>query len=356
MGRSLALALGHAGLAVALREGATPPSTAADVRAYALNASSVALLSELKVWDAIKAPSITAVHEMRVRGDAAGSMLEFSAWQQHVGALAWIVDAQALDQELDAALRFAPNVTRVDADVPATLMALCEGKGSATRSALGVEFERSDYAQMAVAARFTSTLDHQNVAHQWFRSPDVLALLPLDTPEPHHALVMVWSCETGRAAELVEMQAQAFEAELMQASAGAAGELKLCSARVAWPLMIANARRWHGHAWVLLGDAAHVVHPLAGQGLNLGLADVTTLCRVIRRREPWRRLDDERLLRRYARERALPTWAMGQVTDGLLRLFAHPSPAARELRNHGMTLVNRLPPLKRWLSARAVHS
>ena len=111
VGRSLALALGHAGLAVALREGATPPSTAADVRAYALNASSVALLSELKVWDAIKAPSITAVHEMRVRGDAAGSMLEFSAWQQHVGALAWIVDAQALDQELDAALRFAPNVT-----------------------------------------------------------------------------------------------------------------------------------------------------------------------------------------------------------------------------------------------------
>ena len=152
MGRSLALALGHAGLAVALREGATPPSTAADVRAYALNASSVALLSELKVWDAIKAPSITAVHEMRVRGDAAGSMLEFSAWQQHVGALAWIVDAQALDQELDAALRFAPNVTRVDADVSAILTALCEGKGSATRSAVGVEFERSDYAQMAVAA------------------------------------------------------------------------------------------------------------------------------------------------------------------------------------------------------------
>jgi 2-polyprenyl-6-methoxyphenol hydroxylase-like FAD-dependent oxidoreductase len=107
---------------------------------------------------------------------------------------------------------------------------------------------------------------------------------------------------------------------------------------------------------VLLGDAAHVVHPLAGQGLNLGLADVATLARVIESRESWRSLGDEKLLRRYARERATPTWAMGQVTDGLLRLFSQRTPAARELRNRGLTLVNQLPPLKRWLTARALDS
>ncbi len=107
---------------------------------------------------------------------------------------------------------------------------------------------------------------------------------------------------------------------------------------------------------MLLGDAAHVVHPLAGQGLNLGLADVAALSHVIAAREPWRRLDDPRLLRRYLRERAAPTWAMGQVTDGLLQLFSHPAPAVRELRNRGMTLVNHLPPLKRWLQARAIQS
>jgi 2-polyprenyl-6-methoxyphenol hydroxylase-like FAD-dependent oxidoreductase len=107
---------------------------------------------------------------------------------------------------------------------------------------------------------------------------------------------------------------------------------------------------------VLLGDAAHIVHPLAGQGLNLGLADVAALTAVIGAREPWRSLGDERLLRRYGRLRAAPTWAMRQMTDGLLRLFAAPSAPARELRNNGMTLVNRVQPLKRWLAARALDS
>jgi 2-polyprenyl-6-methoxyphenol hydroxylase-like FAD-dependent oxidoreductase len=107
---------------------------------------------------------------------------------------------------------------------------------------------------------------------------------------------------------------------------------------------------------VLLGDAAHVVHPLAGQGLNLGLADVAALVEVIRHREPWRALGDEKLLRRYVRQRAAPTWAMGQLTDGLQRLFADDLPLARELRNRGLTLVNHLSPLKRWLTARALNS
>ncbi|MDQ6685261.1 MAG: FAD-dependent monooxygenase, partial [Pseudomonadota bacterium] len=106
----------------------------------------------------------------------------------------------------------------------------------------------------------------------------------------------------------------------------------------------------------VLGDAAHVVHPLAGQGLNLGLADVAALSEVIAAREPWRRLGDERLLRSYVRRRAGPTWAMLRITDGLQRLFQAPSAPLREFRNNGMTLVDRLPPLKRWLASRALES
>jgi len=132
--------------------------------------------------------------------------------------------------------------------------------------------------------------------------------------------------------------------------------LQLTGERVAWPLTRAQAATWCGPGWVLLGDAAHVVHPLAGQGLNLGLADVAALTAVLAAREPWRELGDEKLLRRYARQRLLPTRAMVEITDGLMRLFAHPAPLVRELRNRGLTLVNRLTPIKRWLTAQALDS
>ncbi|MFY9513422.1 MAG: FAD-dependent monooxygenase, partial [Rubrivivax sp.] len=110
-----------------------------------------------------------------------------------------------------------------------------------------------------------------------------------------------------------------------------------------------------GPGYVLVGDAAHLVHPLAGQGLNLGLADVAALAAVLAAREGWRGLGDEKLLRRYAREREWPTRAMGHVTDALLHLFAADNTLVKELRNRGLTLVNQLPPLKRLLTARALN-
>jgi 2-polyprenyl-6-methoxyphenol hydroxylase-like FAD-dependent oxidoreductase len=146
------------------------------------------------------------------------------------------------------------------------------------------------------------------------------------------------------------------EQELAGAAGSEAGVLTLASERASWPLVVGGASRWCGPGWVLVGDAAHVVHPLAGQGLNLGLADVASLTEVLAQREPWRPLGDERLLRRYERQRAAPTWAMRHMTDGLLRLFATPSAPIRELRNNGMSVVNRVAPLKRWLTARALDS
>ena len=109
-----------------------------------------------------------------------------------------------------------------------------------------------------------------------------------------------------------------------------------------------------GPGWVLVGDAAHVVHPLAGQGLNLGLADVAALAEVLAAREAWRSLGDAKLLARYARRRVGPLRAMAGVTDGLLQLFASESPLVKELRNRGLTLANHLPPLKRLLTGRAL--
>jgi ubiquinone biosynthesis UbiH/UbiF/VisC/COQ6 family hydroxylase len=361
VGQCLALALGRLGLQVALRPDAPRAEAGPDVRAYALNAGSANLLRSLKVWDALPAHAATPVYDMHVQGDdhegGAAGLIEFSAWQQRVGELAWIVDAAVLERELGAALRFAPHVQVLAHDgepVKATLTALCEGKASATREALGVQFDRHDYGHSAIAARLTTSLPHQGIARQWFRSPDVLALLPFDAPAAGQSYALVWSLPRERAQALLALDPVGFDAELMQATKGEAGTLQLAGERAAWPLVHAAASAWCGDGWVLLGDAAHVVHPLAGQGLNLGLADVATLARVIAEREPWRPLDDARLLRRYVRERMLPTWAMGQVTDALLQLFSHPAPLARELRNRGLSLVNRLTPVKRWLTAKAL--
>jgi 2-polyprenyl-6-methoxyphenol hydroxylase-like FAD-dependent oxidoreductase len=390
VGRALALALSRQGLNVAWQTERSAAPRAADVRAYALNAGSIALLQSLKVWDALPAAKRTAVYDMVVLGDA-NAQLHFSSWQQAVRELAFIVDAAALEAELAAALRYAPHVAAVHEPVTASLLVLAEGRDAASREALGVQFSRQDYGQRAIAARLATDLPHAGAARQWFRSPDVLALLPMDEPAPGLGCALVWSLPQARAQALLAMDDAAFEAELMLATGGSAGALRLASARQSWPLMLGRADKVVGIAeqgsgnsvraelveapwraaspstssgrtvdgqatlgWALVGDAAHVIHPLAGQGLNLGLADVACLARVLAEREAWRPLGDARLLARYARERAGPTQAMAAMTDGLLQLFAHEAPWARELRNRGMGLVNQATPIKRWLINKAL--
>lgn len=353
VGRSLALALGARGYRVALLARPTAPRASADVRTYALNAGAVALLTRLRVWESLAEDARTPVHDMRVMGDQSGT-LQFSAWEQGVGELAHIVDAAALEDQLDAALRFAPHVHRVTAPVPATLQALCEGRDSETARELGVRIERHDYGHLGVAARLVSGVPHQGLAQQWFKSPDVLGLLPFDRPEPGHSYGIVWSLPRERAQALLAASPAEFESALMAATGGAAGTLRLAGERQAWPLQLARVDPLCGPGWVLLGDAAHLVHPLAGQGLNLGLADVETLVRVIGEREAWRSLGDEKLLRRYARARLAPTWAMGELTDALLRGFASQAPLLARLRNDGLRLVDQAGPLKKWLTARAL--
>ena len=367
--RSLALALSGSGWRVAWAcADQGQHARAEDIRTYALNGRSVALLERLRIWQSLKAFA-TPVHDMRIQGDGRGH-LAFSAWQQCISELAWIVDAAALDRLLGDALKFAPHVTVVPPvieggqPVDADLLAVCEGKYSATRTALGVDFSKADYGHWGVAARLTATQPHQGVARQWFRSPDVLALLPYHDPAPGASYGLVWSLPQAKAQAFLAMSADDFTVALKQALEEAEpgislvmGELSLSSQVASWPLALAQAERWSGPGWVLLGDAAHQIHPLAGQGLNLGLADVDALVATLaeaRQLEPWRDAGDERLLRRYARQRELPTRAMAGVTDGLLHLFADDRAPFRELRNAGMALLDQMSPVKRWLVSRAL--
>ena len=360
VGRTLALKLAAQRLRVALvdHHASAPSEGHSDVRDYALNPASRALLQELRCWpDALHATPVLAMH---VLGDAGGET-RFEADATAAEALNWIVDVPELEKLLAAAVGFQGLIEVVDTPQPAALTVVCEGKASATRQEFGVEFVARPYAQWALAARVECTVPHGQVARQWFARPDgqgeILALLPLGGAQGTQC-ALVWSAPPERAQALQALDAQAFCAELQSASQNTLGEMALVSERQIWPLQHAQAAHWCGStaqgAWVLAGDSAHAVHPLAGQGLNLGLGDVAELSMVLESRPYWRGVGDMRLLRSYERARKTELALIGGAGDALQQLFSRDGEWARSLRNAGMRAFERSGPVKTWVSRRAM--
>lgn len=361
VGRTLALLLARERLRVALVAPPRPQSEHADVRAYALNSNSKHLLESLRTWP--EATSATAVRHMEVHGDLDGSV-HFDAGAQGVDALAWIVDVPALEQRLTEAVRYQPQVELVSAPVPAALTAICEGRASATRAELGIDFEVTPYPQHAVATRLRCELPHGQVARQWFSSQGILAFLPLEGADGH-SVAVVWSVHQADALHWQNCSAEDFTQALFHISQGSLGQLTLQSPRMSWALQQAVAERWCGpltgtaesrtpSSWVLAGDAAHNVHPLAGQGLNLGLGDAQSLARILQARDEWRSPGDLKLLRRYERERKAALVPMGMAMDGLQQLFARTEAPLQALRNWGMRSFERSGLLKDWAARQAM--
>lgn len=362
VGRTLALLLARERFSVAL---VNDPSTSgighADIRAYALNAASHALLESLRCWP--EPEHATPVLHMHVCGDRGGNV-HFDAAAQQVPALAWIADVPALEARLAEAVRYQPRVEQVASPVSAPLTVVCEGRTSRTREELGVRFDASPYPQTAIATRVGGTLEHQQTARQWFSAEGILAFLPLGGAHGKEVAV-VWSVAPERARELLAHSDQVFASELAQASGGALGALQVQGERRAWPLQLARAERWcglvagatgAGQSWVLAGDAAHTVHPLSGQGLNLGLADVQTLARLLTARSSWRSVGDLRVLRQYERERKSALLPMRLTTDALAQLFGRVEAPLQTLRNWGMQGFDHSGPLKHWMARQAMNT
>ena len=374
--RTLALLLARERFRVALVSSAKAEYDSGekhDVRAYAINAASKNLLESLRVWP--EAVHATPVLGMQVHGDASGKV-NFSAAEHGSEALAWIVDVEALEAQLLQAVKYQPLITQIEQvasahlrvsndEIRRDLTVICEGKNSVTRDTLGVEFEVTPYQQHAIAARLTGTLPHGNQALQWFQNGEILAFLPLsepNQPQPGNSVALVWSVSEDRAKELMALTGDEFAAEVTIHSEHALGDMTLYSERATWPLQLARASKWVGKdadlgPWALAGDAAHTVHPLSGQGLNLGLADVAELAKtlsVIREKEYWRSVGDLKLLRRYERARKLDALALATVTDGLQQLFARNESPLQALRNWGMQGFERSGGLKQWVTKRAM--
>ncbi len=359
VGRALALHLAAKQLRVALMV-PTPSAPdadsipASDIRAYALNQTSREVLESVRCWP--DAQHATPVLAMQVMGDDGGHV-GFSAAEQGSAALNWIVDVPALEDQLAQAVRFQPLIETVGAPTAAALTVVCEGKASATREEWGVQTDVTPYAQWAVACRVRTAMPHVQTARQWFNQGDILAFLPLEG-ESGNLCAVVWSVTPEYAQELLSLPPTEFCMALQEASHNAAGALTLEGERASWPLQHAMAQRWGGSgpqgAWVLAGDAAHTVHPLAGQGLNLGLADVAELVQVLTTRPYWRSVGDPKLLRQYERARKAEFALMGQANDALQQVLTRAHPALQALRNWGMNRFNQSGPIKHWVVDRAM--
>lgn len=372
----LAAALGFAqqGLRVALvgpRPRLHVPTAEApyDTRIYALAPGSAQLLDRLGVWSRVDADRMCPVERMRVFGDA-GDELTFDAYGAAVERLATIVEESELARVLDAACGYQPAIRRIEASfhgmrplgdrvevqladgatLDAALLVGADGANSAVRAAAGISAELKPYGQTALVANFAAGREHLNVAWQWFTDEGVVALLPM----PGARVSLVWSAPEALAPELLGLGAADFAARVTSRTGQALGTLTPLGPVGAFPLRLLTVHRLVGHGLALVGDAAHVVHPLAGQGLNLGLQDVDALLRAVGAREAFRGPGDPVVLRRYERARAEPIGLMRFTTDGLTRLFAIDDPFVRGARNAGMALVNRLKPLKSRLIRQAL--
>lgn len=359
VGRTLALQLASKQLRVALvapgAEHVPTQSGASDVRAYALNLASRQLLESVRCWP--DATHATPVVSMQVEGDN-GGRVAFDAAESSTEALNWIVDVPALEARLAEAVRFQPLIEVLTTTPHAALTVVCEGKASSTRQEWGVEWDVTPYDQCALATRVHCTNTHAQIARQWFHQGEILAFLPLGGAQGNLCAI-VWSVSPQRAQTLLDTPQDAFCTELETASHNVLGSLTLASERKIWPLQQALARRWtgvskQGLAWVLAGDAAHTVHPLAGQGLNMGLADVAELVRTLTDRPYWRSVADPKLLRAYERSRKADFAVIGQANDVLQQLFTNPHPALQTLRNWGMNQFQSSGPIKQWVTRRAM--
>ena len=378
VGLALAAALARAGLSVTVVDrgsvaAAAPGSDSDswDQRVYAVSPGSAAFLHSVGAWQLLPVDRIAAIEAMDVRGDA-GGRIEFSAYELGERALAWVVENRALNAALVEVARSEPRLDIVAPSAPVSiawragaaelrfdvgraisgrLIVGADGANSWTRREAGIGGSPRAYGQSGVVANFTTERAHRGRALQWFM-PDgsVLAWLPL----PGRRVSIVWSAPSLLAGELMALDASRLAARVAEAGDHELGAMSAITPAAAFELSFLRLPSVVGERLALVGDAAHGVHPLAGQGVNLGFGDASALAAILAARGPVADTGAAILLERYARRRAGPVLAMQAVTDGLFRLFDVRASWLQILRNRGMAAVGSIGPLRRLLAQPAL--
>lgn len=373
VGASLAAALKRSGLSIALVESQPAPSgnSGWDGRIYAISPGNASFLADCGAWQHLDMGRVQVVTAMQVFGDD-GAELDFSAYQIGAPELNFILENRLLQQALWLELQQQENlvlyhpmqcaalawrdefaqVTLQDGrELRAKLVVGADGPDSWVRQQAGLSAAPTPYQQHGVVANFIAEKPHRDTAFQWFQPDGILALLPL----PQQMVSMVWSVSPEKSDDLLALSHAELCAQVAAASLHTLGGLKLITPPASFPLRILNLPHIIAPRLALVGDAAHNVHPLAGQGVNLGFRDARELSRVLLERGAQTDCGDMHLLRRYERARQEDIVSMQLTTHALKHLFNNKNPLLRNLRNIGLSLTNQITPLKKMLARYALH-
>jgi len=375
VGAALALSLARAGFDVVVIEPRPPApwrrEDDVDLRVVALAPSSVGLFERLDVWTPIASARACPYRHMQVWDALAPGQLRFDAADQGIAALGHIVENRliqhalwrALEAEPRIALRCPAQVSATEADddrrtlvladdsrIAARLVVAADGGDSALRRMAGIDTHDRDYGQRAIVAHVATERAHEDTAWQRFLPAATLAFLPLSDGRSS----IVWSVPDAEASRLLALDDPAFCAELGAAFDFRLGAIHSTTARAAFPLRLRLAERYLAPRFTLVGDAAHVVHPLAGQGVNLGLRDAAELVRVlVEARDAKRDFAGMSVLRQFERRRRSDNALSAHAFDAIQRVFASQAMPLAALRGAALTVVDRIGPLKQLFAAHA---
>lgn len=363
VGLSAALAMHHRGLSVALIDAGKLSVASSEVspRVYAINHASSRLLQQLNVWDRLASQRLSPYQHMHVWDAGKKAHIDFDARMIASDRLGSIIDdanlRHALLQEIAThRIRLLPESTVTAVDVrpdevevragqhclSAKLMIVADGALSPTRELLDVPITQWPYHQHALVATVETEKNHQHTAYQIFTPDGPLAFLPL--ADGHHCSI-VWSSAPHLTQHRMTLADDEFNQQLTSAFQAKLGQATLISKRYAFPLHMRHVKHYCGPRWLLMGDAAHTIHPLAGLGLNVGLADLATWLGVLG--DDNQHLYSKKTLGAYQRQRKYAVWQTIALMEGLKALFLNPLPPIAALRGFGLTMCNQLSPLKR---------
>ncbi|HEY9210823.1 MAG TPA: FAD-dependent monooxygenase [Methylotenera sp.] len=350
-----------------------------DQRIYAISPKNVQWLSSLGVWQLLDTSRIGEMQAMEIWGDATATPLSLLAEDDNADDLGFIVEERvlrkALVKQVQACgirtlfgskckvLNSTPKQATLQLDnqqaIESSLLIAADGANSWVRQQLGIAVEQKQYQQTAIVANFITEQPHNNIARQWFRQEwvssdagghcDILAWLPL----PGNKISIVWSAPSQYAESLMQLEAAAFSHEVMQAGNATLGQLTMISAPAAFPLVLKKAEALVRGSVVLAGDAAHRIHPMAGQGVNLGFRDIVDLTEILSSRHLYQPINDSSLLKIYTRVRKADLSNMLMLTNGLYHLFESQNLAVQKVRNWGLSATN-LQAIKKRLVRQAI--